>query len=137
MGELLKTASVSGRDNNALPLWCGRQRPMVWGVCRRHLHNHQEPRMRSSHVPRPRPQGDGRAEAGGPNCSRRGPADGSEAAGDRRRKAPAARDASGKRARTAAMEEARDADLRGMLDEELSRLPENYRGVRRLCDLEG
>src|SRR5262249_27979627 len=33
--------------------------------------------------------------------------------------------------------EVRDADLESVLDEELSRLPDHYRGVIALCDLEG
>src|SRR5437773_390155 len=33
--------------------------------------------------------------------------------------------------------EARDADLRSVLDDELGRLPDRYRGVIVLCDLEG
>ena len=36
-----------------------------------------------------------------------------------------------------AVAEARDADLDSVLDEELSRLPNHYRGVIALCDLEG
>src|SRR5258707_521565 len=40
-GELLNRF-VSGRDNIALAALVWRHAPMVWGVCRRHLHNHQD-----------------------------------------------------------------------------------------------
>jgi RNA polymerase sigma factor (sigma-70 family) len=135
-GELL-ARFLGSRDDDALAALVRRHAPMVWGVCCRMLHNHQDAEdafqatflvlvRKAAAVPRP-------AVAGW-------------LYGVARQTAVRLRALSAKQRRrekqvvnmpepTAA--QAPDADLSSALDEELGRLPDHYRGVLVLCDLEG
>src|SRR5262249_3708186 len=135
-GELL-ARFLGSRDGDALAALVRRHAPMVWGVCRRRLHNHHDAEdafqatflvlvKKAADVPR-------QAVA-------------NWLYGVARQTAVRLRATVAKRGRretqvvtmpepTAA--EARDADLLSVLDEELGCLPEHYRGVLVLCDLEG
>ena len=99
----------------------------------------QLPRRRgcvSGHLPRPCPQGGGRAEEAVANWLY----------GVAQQTAVRLRATAAKRGRRETqvvnmpeptVPEVRDADLQAVVDEELSRLPDHYRGVVVLCDLEG
>src|SRR6516162_740498 len=135
-GELL-ARFLGSRDDGALAALVRRHAPMVWGVCRRLLHKHHDAEdafqatflvlvKKAAGVP-------GRAVAGWLH-------------GVARQTAVRLRAAAAKRGRretqVVSMPEptvagARDADLRTVLDGELGRLPDHYRGVVVLCDLEG
>jgi RNA polymerase sigma factor (sigma-70 family) len=134
-GELLARFQGS-RDDSALAALVRRHAPMVWGVCRRLL-NHPDADdafqatflvlvKKAADVPR-------HAVA-------------NWLYGVARQTAVRLRAAAAKRGRRETqvvnmpeptVPEVRDADLQLVLDEELSRLPDHYRGVLVLCDLEG
>src|SRR5262245_17293932 len=134
-GELL-ARFLSSRDEDALAALVRRHAPMVWGVCRRLLDNHHDAEdafqatflvllRKAADVPR-------QAVANWLH-------------GVARQTAVRLRATAAKRGRretqVVAMpeptaSEVRDADLHSALDEELSRLPDHYRGVVVLCDLE-
>jgi RNA polymerase sigma factor (sigma-70 family) len=135
-GELL-ARFLRSRDHDAFAALVRRHAPMVWGVCRRLLHNHQDAEdafqatflvlvRRAADVPR-------RAVA-------------NWLYGVARQTAVRLRATAAKRGRRETqvvtmpeptVAEVRDADQQSVLDEELSRLPHHYRGVVVLCDLEG
>jgi RNA polymerase sigma factor (sigma-70 family) len=135
-GELL-ARFLSSRDDNTLAALVRRHAPMVWGVCSRLLHNHHDAEdafqatflvlvRKAANVPR-------QAVA-------------NWLYGVARQTAVRLRALAAKRGRRQTqvvnmpeptVAEVRDADLQSMLDEELSRLPDHYRGVIVLCDLEG
>jgi RNA polymerase sigma factor (sigma-70 family) len=135
-GDLL-ARFLGGRDHDALAALVRRHAPMVWGVCRRHLQSHQDAEdafqatflvlvRKAAAVPR-------QAVA-------------NWLYGVARQSAVRLRATTAKRGRREtqvvtmpepAATEVRDADLRAVLDEELGRLPDHYRGVVVLCDLEG
>src|SRR5262249_14389748 len=114
-----------------------RHAAMVWGVCRRLLHNHHDAEdafqatflvlvRKAADVPRQAVanwlygvarQTAVRLRAPGAKRGRRGTQEAEVA--------------------EPALEEVHGAELRGVLDEELGRLPDRYRGVILLCDLEG
>jgi RNA polymerase sigma factor (sigma-70 family) len=135
-GELL-ARFLGSRDDAALAALVRRHAPMVWGVCRRLLpHSHDaEDAFQATFLVLVRKAADmpRQAVAGW-------------LYGVARQTAVRVRATTAKRGRretqvatmpepTAA--EARDAEWRSALDEELGRLPEHYRGVVVLCDLEG
>src|SRR4051812_36781043 len=135
-GQLLDRF-IEQRDPAAITGLVQRHAPMVWGVCRRHLRNHHdaEDAFQATFLVlvRKAPDVPGRAVAGW-------------LYGVARQTAVRLRATAVKRGRretqvvampepTAA--EVRDADLQTVLDEELGRLPDHYRGVIVLCDLEG
>ena len=109
---------------------------MVWGVCRRLLNHHDaEDAFQATFLVLVRKAADvpGQAVAGWLH-------------GVARQTAVRVRATAAKRGRRETqvmtmpeptVEEARDADLLAVLDEELGRLPDRYRGVIILCDLEG
>src|SRR5262245_38909575 len=135
-GELL-ARFLRSRDDDALAALVRRHAPMVWGVCCRLLHNHHDAEdafqavflvlvRKAADVPR-------QAVA-------------NWLYGVARQTAVRLRAAAAKRGwretqvvnmpePTAA--EVRDADVQTLVDEELNRLPDHYRGVVVLCDLEG
>jgi RNA polymerase sigma factor (sigma-70 family) len=128
---------LSRRDDAALATLLRRHAPMVWGVCCRLLRNHHdaEDAFQATFLVLVRKAADvpGQAVA-------------NWLFGVARQTSVRLRATAAKRRRretqvvnmpepTAA--EARDTELRSALDEELSRLPEHYRGVVILCDLEG
>jgi RNA polymerase sigma factor (sigma-70 family) len=135
-GELL-ARFLSRRDDHALAALVRRHAAMVWGVCRRLLHRHQDAEdafqatflvlvRKAADVPRP--------------------AVANWLYGVARQTAVRLRATAAKRGRREAqvvtmpeptVAEGRDADLPFVLDEELSRLPGHYRGALVLCDLEG
>jgi RNA polymerase sigma factor (sigma-70 family) len=135
-GELL-ARFLSSRDDDALAALVRRHAPMVWGVCRRLLHNHHdaEDAFQATFLVLVRKAADvpGQAVANWLYGVARQTAV--------RLRATAAK--RGRRETQAAtmpeptVAEVRDADLQTALDEELSRLPDHYRGVIILCDLEG
>jgi RNA polymerase sigma factor (sigma-70 family) len=135
-GELL-ARFLSSRDEGALAALVRRHARMVWGTCRRLLHNHQDAEdafqatflvlvRKAADVPR-------KAVA-------------NWLYGVARQTVVRLRAITAKRGRRETqvvdmpeptVEEARDADWQSVLDEELSRLPAHYRVVLLLCDLEG
>ena len=131
-------AFLGSRDSRTplLPS-CGGAAPMVWSVCRRLLHNHHdaEDAFQATFLVLVR------KAAGVP---RRAVAD--WIYGVARQTAVRLRATAAKRGRRETQvvnmpepttPEVRDADWQAVLDEELSRLPDHYRGVIVLCDLEG
>ena len=138
-GQLLEDY-ISRRDEAALAALVQRHGPMVWGVCRRVLATTTTPRTpfrprSSSSSARRRRSCRGRwsptGSTGWPTRRR------CKAQGDRRTRRR------GGKGRWWTMPEPsrggadRGHDLQPLLDEELSRLPDNYRAVIVLCDLEG
>src|SRR5262249_34368415 len=137
-GELLE-AHLRRRDEAALAALVRRHGSMVWGVCRRVLHNHHDAedafqatflvlvRKAASIVPRDMV--------------------GNWLYGVAHQTALKARTTTAKRRRRertltgmpepAMAEQPVWRDLQPLLDEELSRLPDKYRAVIVLCDLEG
>jgi RNA polymerase sigma factor (sigma-70 family) len=135
-GELL-ARFLGGRDVYALAALVRRHAPMVWGVCRRLLHNHHDAEdafqatflvlvKKAADVPR-------HAVA-------------NWLYGVARQTAVRVRATAAKRGRRETqvvtmpeptVAEVRDAEWQAVLDEELGRLPDRYRGVIVLCDLEG
>ena len=135
-GELL-ARFVRSREDTALAALVRRHAPMVWGVCCRLLRNHHDAEdafqatflvlvRKAADVPRL--------------------AVANWLYGVARQTAVRLRAMAAKRGRRETqvvnmpeptVAEVRDADLQAVLDEELSRLPDHYRGVIVLCDLEG
>jgi RNA polymerase sigma factor (sigma-70 family) len=134
-GELL-ARFLRSRDEDALAALVRRHAPMVWGVCRRLLNHHDaEDAFQATFLVLVRKAADvpGQAVA-------------NWLYGVARQTAVRLRATAAKRGRreTQAVNmpeptvpEVRDADLQRVVDEELSRLPDHYRGVIVLCDLEG
>jgi RNA polymerase sigma factor (sigma-70 family) len=135
-GELL-ARFLSSRDDDALAALVRRHAPMVWGVCRRLLHNHHdaEDAFQATFLVLVRKAADVPRQAVA-----------NWLYGVARQTAVRLRATVAKRGRretqvvnmpepTAA--EARDAELQAVVDGEVSRLPHHYRGVIVLCDLEG
>ena len=135
-GELL-ARFLRSRDENALAALVRRHAPMVWGVCRRLLRNHHdaEDAFQATFLVLVRKAAD---------VPRQTVAN--WLYGVARQTAVRLRATAAKRGRRETqvvnmpeptVPEVRDADLQSVLDEELSRLPDHYRGVIVLCDLEG
>jgi RNA polymerase sigma factor (sigma-70 family) len=135
-GELL-ARFLSSRDDNALAALVRRHAPMVWGVCGRLLHNYHdaEDAFQATFLVLVRKAADAPRQAVANWLH-----------GVARQTAVRLRAAAAKRRRRETqvvtmpeptVAEVRDADWQAVLDEELSRLPEHYRGVIVLCDLEG
>ena len=134
-GELL-ARFVRSRDENALAALVRRHASMVWGVCRRLLNHHDaEDAFQATFLVLVR------KAAGVP-----GQAVANWLYGVARQTAVRVRATAAKRGwrETQVVDmpeptvpEVRDGDLQAVLDEELSRLPDHYRGVIVLCDLEG
>jgi RNA polymerase sigma factor (sigma-70 family) len=133
--ELL-TRFVRSRDQDALAALVRRHASMVWGVCRRLLNHHEaEDAFQATFLVLVR-----KAAA----VPRQAVAN--WLYGVARQTAVRLRATATKRGRRETqvvnmpeptVAEARDADLQSVLDEELSRLPDHFRGVIVLCDLEG
>jgi RNA polymerase sigma factor (sigma-70 family) len=135
-GELL-ARFLSSRDDNALTALVRRHAPMVWGVCCRLLHNHHdaEDAFQATFLVLVRKAADVPRQAVA-----------NWLFGVARQTAVRLRATTAKRGRRETqvvnmpeptMPEVRDADLQSVVDEELGRLPDHYRGVIVLCDLEG
>ena len=135
-GELL-ARFLKSRDDDALAALVRRYARMVWGVCCRLLHNHHdaEDAFQATFLVLVRKAADVPRQAV-PNWLY----------GVARQTAVRLRATAAKRGRREtqvgnmpepAMTESRDADLQAVLDEELGRLPDHYRGAVVLCDLEG
>ena len=135
-GELL-ARFLSSRDEDALAALVRRHAPMVWGVCRRLLRNHHdaEDAFQATFLVLVRKAADVPRQAVA-----------NWLYGVARQTAVRLRATAAKRGRRETqvvnmpeptVAEVRDADLQAVLDEELSRLPDHYRGVIVLCDLEG
>lgn len=134
-GELL-ARFVRSRDEDALAALVRRHARMVWGVCRRLLHYHDaEDAFQATFLVLVRKAADvpGQAVA-------------NWLYGVARQAAVRLRATAAKRGRRESqvvnmpeptVPEGRDADLQAVVDEELSRLPDHYRSVLALCDLEG
>src|SRR5438067_5564186 len=135
-GELL-ARFLRSRDEDALAALVRRHAPMVWGVCGRLLHNHHdaEDAFQATFLVLVRKAADvpGQAVA-------------NWLYGVARQTAVRLRATAAKRGRRErqvvtmpepAVPTVHDADLQRVVDEELSRLPDHYRGVVVLCDLEG
>jgi RNA polymerase sigma factor (sigma-70 family) len=134
-GELL-ARFVRSRDDDALAALVRRHAPMVWGVCRRLLNHHDaEDAFQATFLVlvRKAAQAPRQAVANWLYGVARQTAV--------RLRATAAK--RGRRERQAVnmseptVPQVRDSDLQMMVDEELNRLPDHYRGVIVLCDLEG
>src|SRR6516164_7175396 len=135
-GELL-AHFLSSRDDNALAALVRRHAPMVWRLCDRLLRNHHdaEDAFQATFLVLVKKAADVPREAVA-----------NWLYGVARQAALRARATAAKRGRRerqvvnlpeSAMEDVRDTDQQFVLDEMLSRLPDNYRGVIVLCDLEG
>ncbi len=134
-GELL-AHFLSSRDDKALAALVRRHAPMVWGVCGRLLNHHDaEDAFQATFLVLVRKAADVPRHAVA-----------NWLYGVARQTAVRARATAAKRERRETqvvnmpeptVAEARDADWQFVLDEELSRLPDHYRGVIVLCDLEG
>jgi RNA polymerase sigma factor (sigma-70 family) len=134
-GELM-AGFLRSRDEDALAVLVRRHAPMVWGVCGRLLHHHDaEDAFQATFLVLVRKAADVPAQAVA-----------NWLYGVARQTAVRLRATAAKRGRRETqmvnmpeptVPEVRDADWRGVVDEELSRLPDHYRGVIVLCDLEG
>jgi len=135
-GELL-AHFLSSRDDNALAALVRRHAPMVWRLCDRLLRNHHdaEDAFQATFLVLVKKAADVPREAVA-----------NWLYGVARQTALRARATAAKRGRRErqvvnlpepTMEDVRDTDLQFVLDEMLSRLPDHYRGVIVLCDLEG
>ena len=134
-GELL-ARFLGIRDEDAFAALVRRHAPMVWGVCRRRLNHHDaEDAFQATFLVLVR------KAAGVPRQ-----AVANWLYGVARQTAVRLRAAAAKRGRRETqvvnmpeptLAEVRDADWHSVLDEELGRLPDHYRGVIVLCDLEG
>src|SRR5262249_14933469 len=134
-GELLGRF-VERRDETALAALVKRHGPMVWGVCRRLLAHHDaEDAFQATFIVLVRKAG---------SIKPRGMV-GNWLYGVARQVSLQARNTGRRRAREKQVAQMPDieapqdrwADVRPILDEELSRLPDHYRAVIVLCDLEG
>src|SRR6266853_432622 len=128
---------LSSRDDNALAALVRRHAPMVWGVCCRLLYNRHdaEDAFQATFLVLVRKAADVPRQAVA-----------NWLYGVARQTAVRVRATAAKRGRRETQvvnmpeptgTEVRDADWQSVLDEELSRLPDHYRGVLVLCDLEG
>jgi RNA polymerase sigma factor (sigma-70 family) len=134
-GELLARFQRS-RDEDALAALVRRHASMVWGVCRRLLNHHDaEDAFQATFLVLVRKAADVPRQAVA-----------NWLYGVARQTAVRLRATAAKRRRRErqvvnmpepTVPEVRDADLQVTVDEELSRLPDHYRGVIVLCDLEG
>jgi RNA polymerase sigma factor (sigma-70 family) len=134
-GELL-ARFLGSRDDDALAALVRRHAPMVWGVCRRLLNHHDaEDAFQATFLVLVR------KAAAVP-----GQAVANWLYGMARQTAVRLRATAAKRGRREkqvvnmpepTVPQVRDADLQKLVDDELSRLPDHYRGVIVLCDLEG
>jgi RNA polymerase sigma factor (sigma-70 family) len=134
-GELL-ARFLGSRDEDALAALVRRHASMVWGVCRRLLNHHDaEDAFQATFLVLVRKAADVPRQAVA-----------NWLYGVARQTAVRLRATAVKRGRREmqvvdmpepTMPEIRDGDLQHIVDEELSRLPDHYRGVVVLCDLEG
>lgn len=135
-GELL-ARFVKSRDEDALAALVRRHASMVWGVCCRLLYNHQdaEDAFQATFLVLVRKAADVPRQLVA-----------NWLYGVARQTAVRLRATAAKRGRRETqvvnmpeptVSEVREADLLAVLDEELGRLPDHYRGVIVLCDLEG
>jgi RNA polymerase sigma factor (sigma-70 family) len=134
-GELL-ARFLRSRDGDALAVLVRKHARMVWGVCRRLLHQHDaEDAFQATFLVLVRKAADVPREAVA-----------NWLYGVARQTAVRLRATAAKRGRREMQvvdmpepttPEIRDGDLQQIVDEELSRLPDHYRGVVILCDLEG
>jgi RNA polymerase sigma factor (sigma-70 family) len=134
-GELL-ARFLGSRDEDALAALVRRHASMVWGVCRRLLHHHDaEDAFQATFLVLVRKA---------TNVPKQAVAN--WLYGVARQTAVRLRATAAKRGRRErqvvnmpepTVPEVHDADLQRVVDEELSRLPDHYRGVIVLCDLEG
>ncbi|HEV3436751.1 MAG TPA: sigma-70 family RNA polymerase sigma factor, partial [Gemmata sp.] len=135
-GELL-ALFLSSRDDNALAALVCRHAPMVWGVCRRLLqyHHDAEDAFQATFLVLVRKAVDVPKQAVA-----------NWLYGVARQTAVRLRATAAKRGRREmqvmnmpepSMGEVRDGNLQDVLDNELIRLPDHYRSVIVLCDLEG
>jgi RNA polymerase sigma factor (sigma-70 family) len=134
-GELL-ARFLGSRDEDALAALVRRHAPMVWGVCRRLLNHHDAEDAfqatflvlvrKATGVPR-------QAVANWLYGVARQTAVRLRATAAKRRR----RETQVVNMPEPSVAEVRDADVQRVMDEELSRLPDHYRGVVVLCDLEG
>jgi RNA polymerase sigma factor (sigma-70 family) len=134
-GELL-ARFLGKRDDDALAVLVRRHGPMVWGVCRRLLNHHDaEDAFQATFLVLVRKAVDVPRQAVANWLH-----------GLARLTAVRLRATAAKRGRRETQvvnmpepieEEVRDAGLQSVVDEELSHLPDHYRGVIVLCDLEG
>jgi RNA polymerase sigma factor (sigma-70 family) len=134
-GELL-ARFVRSQDEDALAALVRRHASMVWGVCRRLLHHHDaEDAFQATFLVLVRKAADvpGQAVANWLYGVARQTAVRLRATVAKRRQ----RETQVVNMPEPTVPELRDADLQRVVDEELSRLPDHYRGVLILCDLEG
>lgn len=134
-GELL-TRFVRSRDEDALAALVRRHASMVWGVCRRVLEHHDaEDAFQATFLVLVHKAKDvpGQAVANWLYGVARQTAVRLRATAAKRRR----RESQVVNMPEPTVPEVRDTDLQIVLDEELSRLPDHYRGVIILCDLEG
>jgi RNA polymerase sigma factor (sigma-70 family) len=135
-GELL-ACFLRSRDQDALAALVRRHAPMIWGVCCRLLHNHHdaEDAFQATFLVLVRKAADVPRNAVA-----------NWLYGVARQTAVRLRATVARRGRRETqvlimpeptVAEGRDAELRSVLEDELSRLPDHYRGVLVLCDLEG
>jgi RNA polymerase sigma factor (sigma-70 family) len=128
---------VSSRDEDALAALVRRHAPMVWGVCCRLLHKHHdaEDAFQATFLVLVRKAADVPRQAVA-----------NWLYGVARQTAVRLRATTAKQGRLESQvanmpeptaTEVRATDIKSVLDEELSRLPNHYRGVIVLCDLEG
>src|SRR5437660_5425622 len=125
------------RDEDALAALVRRHAPMVWGVSRRLLHNHHdaEDAFQATFLVLVRKAGDvpRQAVANWLYGVARQTAVRLRATAAKRRQ----RETQVVNMPESTLAPVRDADWQSVLDEELNRLPDHYRGVIVLCDLEG
>src|SRR5437016_10430363 len=135
-GELL-ACFLRSRDEDALAALVRRHAPMVWSVCRRHLHSHHdaEDAFQATFLVLVRKAVDvpGQAVANWLYGVARQTAVRLRATAAKRRQ----RETQVVNMPESTLAPVRDADWQSVLDEELNRLPDHYRGVIVLCDLEG
>src|SRR3954447_387821 len=135
-GELL-SRFLNCRDDDALAALVRRHAPMVWGVCCRLLHNHHdaEDAFQATFLVLVRKAADVPRQAVA-----------NWLYGVARQTAVRLRATAAKQGRRETqvvnmpeptVPKVHDADVQAVVDEELSRLPDHYRGVVVLCDLEG
>ncbi len=134
-GELL-ARFLRSRDEDALAALVRRHAPMVWGVCHRLLNHHDaEDAFQATFLVLVRKAADVRGQTVANwlyGVARQTGVRLRATAAKRRR-----RETQVVNMPEPTVPDVRDADLQRVVDEELSRLPDHYRGVVVLCDLEG